>query len=296
MRIFGRKAVITIDTAVNSSTSASASSLGVKPALEFTCGKDGFDCQFDVSKDLSGKPNKATIDVYNLTSDHRAALSERASKKNKPVRVRLEAGYEDGTARIFEGDLRILYHERSRGDIITRVETGDGDAIASTARIFRSWGPGTPVAQVIKDIAATLNIGEGNVRAATAGALLEGWGPTYTQGAAAAGRSFQELSRICRSAGLLFSIQDGTLQFLVEDKALNKTAVLVTPDTGMVDTIKIDHKGRLHLRMLMIPDVFPGRKIQLADKSVWRVDKAKYSGHTKGNQWHIDIEGTPISS
>lgn len=291
MRIFNRQATITVDAAIRG-PSASAAALGVTPALQVPCGKDGFDCSFDIRKDLTGKPNRAMIKIFNLTQDHRDSLSERASKG--PVRVRLDAGYEDGTSRIFEGDLRILYHDRDNGtDFATVLESGDGDHIVSTARISKSWAPGTPVATVIKDLAGALGIGEGNVRQSTAGALLEGLGPTFVGGTASNGRVFQELTRICKSAGIQWSIQDGTLQFLVSNQALSGTAVKVTSSTGMENAPKIDHKGRLRVMTRIIPGIFPGRKIQLEDKSVWRVDKARYHGETRGHAWNIHIEARP---
>lgn len=294
MKLWLRRAIITADVGsrIQSVNLAGGDNPATGAALQFICGNDGFDCDFDVHKDLTGKPNKATVNLYNLTNDHRAALSERATKG--PMRVRLEAGYAEGTSRIFEGDLSILDHDRKRADFITHLETGDGNATVATSRISKSWGPGTAVAQVIRDVAAALGVGEGNVRAATAGAILESWGPTYTQGTAAVGRTFDILQRLCQSTGLEWSIQDGTLQFLVKDKALSGTAVSVTPSTGLIDTVKIDHKGRLHCKTLMIPEVFPGRKIQLVDKSVWRVDKAHYRGHTKGNDWGIDLQCKPV--
>lgn len=285
-RLFDRRAVLTVETkgVVGPGNTA--------PALEIPCGNDAFDLHFDIKKDLTGKPNRATIQVYNLNADHRAALSQRASQG--PIRVKLDAGYGTELHQIFDGDVRILYHSCDTGtELITRIETADGDHLVSTSRISRSWAPGTPVSTVIRDVANALNIGEGNVRAATAGALLEGLGPTFPGGTAVSGRVFQELTRICRSAGIEWSIQDGTLQFLLTDKALNATAVVVTADTGMENSAKIDHKGRLHVKMRLIPVVFPGRKIQLADKSVWRVSKAHYQGETRGHAWGIQVEATP---
>lgn len=289
MRLFGRHAIITVDAAIRGQ-SASATALGVTPALQVPCGKDGFDCSFDIKKDLTGKPNRALLKVFNLTQDHRDSLSERAAKG--PVRVRLDAGYET-TSRIFEGDLRILFHDREGADVVTTIESGDGDHIVSTARISKSWAPGTRVETVIRDIAAALDIGEGNVRGSTAGALLESWGPTFTGGTAVNGQAFRELTRICKSSGIDWSIQDGVLQFLLTDKALSGTAVKVTSTSGMEDAPKIDHKGRLRMKTRILPGIWPGRKIQLENKSVWRVDKARYHGETRGHAWNIFIEARP---
>lgn len=292
--LYNRKAVIQVDTALKDISLEK----GKKPALLINCGKDGFDCRFDVHKDLTGKPNRATIDVFNLNQEHRDGLTERATKASRKahgnVRVRLEAGYVDGYSRIFEGDLSILYHEREGANWVTRIETGDGDHIVSTARISKSWAPGTLISTVIKDVAVALGLGEGNV-SSTAGALLEGWGASaFTGGTVASGRCFKELNKICKSAGIEWSIQDGTLQFLATDKAFSAVAVLVTANTGMEGSIRIDHKNKLHIKTRMIPGIAPGRKIKLADDSEWRVNKAHYNGDTRGPAWGITVEAIAV--
>ncbi len=287
MRLYDRKALLVVDTVSNAIVLPAGA--GLVPALSVPCGNDGFDIRFDIRKNLTSKPNRATIEVFNLSQEHRDGLEARAAKG--PVRVRLDAGYKDGMSRIFEGDLRILYHERTGPDYITKIESGDGDRIVVKQRLSKSWAPGTPVQTVIRDLATALEIGEGNVKQSTVGAQLEGLGPTFPGGTAVSGQVVRALSRLCKSSGLEWSIQDGVLQFLVTDKALSGLAIKVTGDTGMEDTVKIDHKHRLHVKTRMIPGIFPGRKIQLEDKSVWRVDQARYHGETRGNAWNIVIEG-----
>lgn len=270
MRLLHRRAVITVDT------------------LKVTCDRTGFDCEFDVQKDLTGKPNKATVSIYGLNDEHRGQLEERAAKGR--VRVTLEAGYEEGTSQIFAGDVRILRSSRKHDTWITMIETGDGDRLIGTSRVLRSWNKGTSVEQVIRDIVQAIGVGEGNLRQVAASAELIGYGPGYTLGTVVTGRAFQELERIARSCGIEWSVQDGVMQFLVKDKALAGTAVLLTPQTGLEGSPSFDHKGNLHVDSRIIPNLFPGRKVQLADKTTWRVEKAHYQGQTKGQHWTIHMQ------
>lgn len=295
MRLFNRKAVLTVDIAIRQNQ-ANLNALGVAPALQVPCGKDGFDIRFDIRKDLTGKPNRAQIEIYNLSRDHRDSLSEHAAKG--PVRVRLDAGYGDNISRIFEGDLRTLHHDHDSGaDFVTTIASGDGDRIVSSARISKSWAPGTPVETVIRDLTQELNLGDGNLRATMPGVVLQGAGLTFIGGTAVSGPIAQELGRICKSVGIDWSIQDGTMQFLPNAQALSGTAVKVTSSTGMEGASKIlsggKHGKRLQVTTRLIPGIYPGRKIQLEDKSVWRVDKARYHGETRGNAWNIHIEARP---
>lgn len=284
IRLQDRRAVVSVDT------------------VQVECGLvNGFDVEFDVTKDLGGKPNTASLNIFNLNADHRKSLTAKVASKTKRARVRLDAGYKDQVCRIFEGDVRHLWHERAGADIVTHCETGDGERYVSSARIFRSWAPGTPVEVVIKDVASSLGAGTGNLSTAVAGAVLKGWGPTYTQGASVAGKTVDVLNRLTKSVGLEWSIQDGTLQFLGTGASLQGTSVLVTDGTGLVGVPSVDHTGKnvgmVQFKTLMIPDVFPGRKIRLESEEVqgdFRVVKAKYTGAIRSEEWYISVEARTL--
>jgi len=285
--LFRRRATITVDT------------------LEVPCGPpDGFDVQFTVEKRHDGKPNTCELKVWNLSTAHRGELSAKfaaahqtikgklaaAGSPGKRVLVQIEAGYKNGVSRIFRGDLRLGYHGREGADIITTVEAGDGEFSISRAKIFRSWAPGTPVSTVLRDVAGAMGVGVGNLPAVAA---LLGGGDAFVGGTTCSGKASRELRRICQSAGLDFSIQDGTLQFLATGKPFDGTAVLVSETTGMIGAPNLDHKGRLEVRTLLMPDLFPGRKIKLDAAELqgfYRIDKVKFTGDTFGNDWFVDLD------
>lgn len=281
-RLYGRRARISVDT------------------VQVDAGDDtGFDVEFEVEKDLSGKPNTASLKIWGLSEDHRTALSAKA-KAARP-RVRIEAGYIEGMSRIFEGDVRHLWHEHEGSEFVTHCETGDGERYVATGRIFRAWAPGTPVSTVLKDVARALGAGDGNLQTAVISAALEGWGPVYTQGAAVAGKTVNILNRITRSCGLEWSIQDGVLQILGQGQSLAGTAILLNAETGLIGSPSIDHTGKnagqVLVKTLMIPDLFPGRKLHIDAanlKGDYRVEKAKYTGATNGNEWYISCEARAL--
>lgn len=286
-----RKAVVTVDT------------------LQVTCDARGLRCTFDVDKDLTGHPNTAGIRIFNLTEDHRNAILAKANKQ--AMRVRLDAGYEDNCPRLFEGDIRLVDVERSGPDAALYIEAGDGDIPARNARIYRSWGPGSPAETVLRDVAKALGVGEGNLSTVIRGAVLEGWGPTFTQGTAAAGSAVKKMTSLCRSCGLEWSIQDGNLQLLARGASLDRTAVVISQDTGLIGNPqhvsllnrsgkpgKKNRSGVIKVKTLMIPDLFPGRKIEMRALEItgfYTVQKAKYSGDSAGNEWYIDLEAKELS-
>ncbi len=263
--------------------------------LEVPCGPpDGFDVAFDVEKRSDGKPNTAEVRVWNLSTAHRGELASKfaaaAGKKARRVVVQLEAGYVSGVSRIFRGDLRMGYHERDGADIVTKIEAGDGEFTVSRAKIFKSYAPGTPITTVLKDVAKAMGVGLGNIPN-VAGFL--GGGQAFVGGTTVSGKVTKELTRLTQSAGLTWSIQDGTLQFLATGKALDGTAIVVSAETGMVGAPNLDHKGRLEVRTLMIPDLFPGRKIQLDAAELqgfYLVEQVKYTGDTFSQDWYCDLD------
>lgn len=284
MPIFRRKAILTLDTIQIESG-----------------GSDQLTITFEIEKGhtaATNKPNTARFSVFNLNPDHRKALIAAGTPsgkgtKAKGVRVRFEAGHEGAISQIFEGDLRIIYTDHLAPDNILHLESGDGDHVIATARINRSWGPGTPVATVLKDVAEALGIGSGNLLSKIQGVALDGWGQVFTQGTVASGSAVKELTRLTKSVGISWSIQDGTLQLLGNGESLAGTAVLVSPETGMVGSPSIDHKGILSVKMLLTPDIFPGRKLKVEAsdiQGVFRVEKAKYAGDSSANDWYIDCD------
>jgi hypothetical protein len=92
---------------------------------------------------------------------------------------------------------------------------------------------------------------------------------------------------------LQWSVQDGKLQFLALRTALAKEAILLSSDTGLLDSPTVDQKGILKARMLLAPDVFPGRLVVLKSKAFngqWIIQKTSHVGNTHEGDWHIDIE------
>lgn len=262
-------------------------------SLRVPFGLDGLACAFEIEKRLDGKPNKCLLKIWNLSPDHRGQISaESASAKKQRTAVIVEAGYETSASTIYRGDLRLAYHEREGADVITNIEAGDGEFTISRARIFKSWGPGTPVATVLGDIVGALGLGKGNLAQAQIAQFLGG-GSAFVGGTACAGNAVKELTRITRSLGIEWSIQDGTLQFLSTGKALEGTAIVVAPETGMIGSPSLDQKGVLKVQTLIIPDLFPGRKIQLKAldlKGFYKVESCRYSGDTWELPWYVDSE------
>jgi hypothetical protein len=247
------------------------------------------DMAFHVKKSLKPEPNTADLAIMNLNPDHRSALEQ---MKIAPVMI--EAGYLGGVSTLFLGDLRTATTTHEGPDYITRLGSGDGEKKVKKARINTSLkkGVATP-AKVLEAVAKSLGVGEGNLSQAIAQIQSAGIANHFAEGAVISGSSFRQMNDICRSVGVTWSIQDGKLQILPLRTALEGQAVVISERTGMVGAPTVDNDGVLSVKVLLIPDVFPGRKIVLEGerlKGQYRIESCSYSGDTHSEDWYIDIE------
>ncbi len=257
------------------------------------------DCSFKVVRDLKAKsPNTAEIEIRNLSEAHR-----RQMEQNKTVRVHLEAGYQkpDGAAPaefstmslIYAGDLRQVGTTWEGPTSITKISTGDGEAKHRKARVKRSYGPGTSIKKVIQDLAAALGVGAGNLSKLGAAEFAK-VGAVFSGGTVTSGSAADELDRLLTSAGYEYSIQDGNLQILPRGQALAGKAVVLSAASGLIGSPHITSDGVLHGKCLMVPDVFPGRLIEMRSKGVvgfFRLSRCEYTGDMDGTEWGIEFEG-----
>lgn len=248
------------------------------------------DVQFSIERSLKPEPNTAEIQIWNLNEDHRSQLEELDR-----VAVTLEAGYEAQTALLFSGTMRTVFTMRENADLITTLQSGDGEKEYAQSRINLSIGPTTPNVSVFQQIVKAIGIAEGNLT--TASAALAALPPLFPQGGVLSGSASQIMTRAAQSLGFEWSIQEGALQLLQTNAPLATTATLLTPDTGLVGSPSVDNEGILTAQSLLIPDIFPGRLLVLESERLsgnYRVEKCNYSGVTSGPDWYIDIEAKKL--
>lgn len=269
--LFGRDWLITVDTLRTS----------------------GLDCSFSITKDTTRKPNKCSLEVFNLPRefrDHLDGLSVRGKKAKGRIRVELEAGYQGSRSLIFRGDLRTAESTQHGGTWSTKLEGEDGGRALLQSRVSRGYPPGTPVLTVVRDCAAALGVGLGNVEA-LATRTTRG-GATFRQGTTLSGNAAEELTGVLRSCGLTWSVQDGVLSVLQAGQAVATTAVRLSAGTGLVDTPKPSPDGTISARALIVPGLYPGGRVFLDTdriRGTFGIKRIVYKGDTAGRDWYADL-------
>jgi len=250
---------------------------------------EDIDLRFKCKRTLkTSKQGTLELEVFNLSEDHRGEIRD----ATRPL-VRLEAGYQEGMSLLFQGNEKQTEHRREGPDWITRIIAGDGAHSVQTARAVRSFGPGTQLREVVAYLADEMDVGAGNTNEQIASAALDQLDALFPRGTTIRGRAARELSRLLDSAGLEWSVQDGVLQLLPRGGALNREAIQLGSDTGLIESPEVGKHGVVKAKALLIPDLVPGRLVQLDALEVrgaYRIETAEYTGDTMGEDWTVEME------
>jgi len=247
---------------------------------------ESIDIRFKAKRTSAPRPGTLELEVFNFSAAHRGEVL--AARRGTLVELR--AGYADACPVVFRGDLRRATEKRDGTSWITTVTAGDGEYAIRTARASRSFAAETALADVFRALADAMGVGEGNAGEATAGAQLGTVGALFPAGTTLHGLAADELTRLCRGAGLTWSIQEGALQLLPVGTALQRTAVLLASSTGLVGSPEVGQGRSVKARALLIPDLVPGRLVELQSATAsgtYRIHSTELSGETRGTDWYV---------
>lgn len=282
------------------------------------------DFEFEVLATLKPEPNKGTITVWNLTRDHIAQLL----KRNQPnpgaqlvgIPVQIKAGYVNSIFTIFDGDLNEVGGGREFTDRKVTITGQDGGRAYREGRISATFAAGTSIGTILLQCCRALKIGIGNAADFTSSAQINGFGTTIPAQMVLDGSAAKELTRLIKSIGLTWSIQNKSLLLLQKGKPLNQEAIKLTPTTGLLgspeaaidSTVSLGNPqqfaigakqttakpnkpknpGILKLNTLMIPGLVPGKKISLESDQYtgdYMATECRYRGQSWSGTWGIEV-------
>lgn len=273
------------------------------------------DFKFKTERHVHRSPNTAEIQIFNVSPDTRAAVEGSARPFHRPGTprveipdgvVRLAAGHGDDPPQQFRGDVRIAWTEwPSSVDSILCVTARDGGHAYSEARFSRAYPSGTPLASVVRDVVASMDIGQGNLSEFSGAFSTRTGRDTLADGYAAHGRSHTVLSALCRAAGLRWSVQSGALQLQRQGAPLETRSVLLDASSGLVGSPTWDdrgrrtsgRRGRATVQCLIQPGLDPGRRVHVDSDTVtgdFEIRKILLTGDTRANEWFAELELRPL--
>ena len=234
---------------------------------------------FAVSRTSTSKPNKAEIKVWNLSETSRVAVAA------KGAALRLSAGYANATGGnvgvVFAGQVDFAQSARDGPDIVTTIYAADGRTAWARAA-SKSWSAGTPHADLVAYLANEMGLALAPTSLANVKGSARGPFALY-------GYAHRDLDTLLAGLGLQWSIQEGVLQIVAPDAAVQGVAIVLSPESGLIGSPEVAEpkkaKGKtrpaLKCKALLQPELAPGRRVRLQARDHagdYRIDRADHAG------------------
>ena len=245
---------------------------------------------FRVSKSLSGSPNTAEIKIWNLSKENRYKIKREFDKAT------LEAGHVRAGNRgvIFNGFVRDVRHTRESTDIVTTVECGDGDEGYRKGVISKTYPAGATPKEMIDDLLEAMpEVDRG---------VIEGLDdlPAYPRPVTMYGSVVDELDKIGRTHQLYWSVQDGALEVIRGNRAIDEV-VVISQASGMIGVPDITDNG-IQVDVLLNPELRIGRTIEVRSEVLemndeqgrFRISSLEFVGGNRENPFFARIHGERI--
>lgn len=234
---------------------------------------------FEVTKTVDPAPNTAVIRIYNLNPENEARI------KNEFDELLLNAGYEDSMRLVFRGNIKHVYRYREGADFITEIEAADGDKDFQTAILNMTLAAGASNQQLVDRAVGSFG--------STQMGYVEVPHKTRLRGKVVTGNTRTILDELARDSGANWSIQDGQLTIVPENKMLPNEAIVIRADTGMLGSPEVNDKG-VEVKCLLNPQIAINGAIQLDNAGI-KAQRAKDRKKTEKSGERIVDDPTQLT-
>lgn len=248
----------------------------------------GFRVLFSVEKTAAEQPNKAHIEITNLSETTASYLLNGDLK-----RIVLQAGYEDNYGVIFDGNIISASRTIEGTESTTIIDAGDGDNAYSFAVVNKTVASG----YTNKDIANTLgkSMEDRGVRGVDAQGVDEEI--KYPRGRVLFGATRDFARALAKTTDCQWSIQDGQVVFCKKIAPREGgLAFLLSPQSGLIGSPVSDKDGVSAISCLN-PQLKIYDPLQIQSRFVngtYKILTVKHSGDTHGNTWLTEVKATSI--
>lgn len=248
----------------------------------------GFRVLFSVEKTAAEQPNKAHIEITNLSETTASYLLNGDMK-----RIVLQAGYEDNYGVIFDGNIISASRTIDGTESTTIIDAGDGDNAYSFAIVNKTVASG----YTNKDIANAL--GEAMEDRGVRGVDAQGVDEEikYPRGRVLFGATRDFARSLAKTTECQWSIQDGQVVFCKKIAArVGGLAFLLSPQSGLIGSPVSDKDGVSAISCLN-PQLKIYDPLQIQSRFVngtYKILTVKHSGDSHGNTWQTEVKATSI--
>ena len=231
---------------------------------------------FEVKRQADKTEPKGHVKIYNLTRQHEQQIEDRGEA------IRLDAGYPETIAVLFDGSVQRVERRRRRLARITRIELGGHLQAADRVGGYtnRSYAGSESIRRIARDIVERdIGLGIGPLDAIPADAQTENY--------AWAGSSGLALDHLLRRVGVTFIEDDGVIKFNKPGAAASDGVSLVlSPTSGLVGAPAVTDDG-VECESLLQPLARVGGLLRLRAETYSGTFKIVGVKHT-GDNWQGD--------
>lgn len=256
---------------------------------------EGLKIKFNIKKDTRPDRNSFRLDIYNLSEETRAKLTNDSDSL-----VRIQAGYESngGLTEICQGNISAVIHSLNRPDVITTIHCKDGFKATRSNLISISFKSGTPLFTIIETLTDELGLPVRFVNY-DRNAILQG-GFSYL------GSLNDCMDVLSDQFDFQWSIQDGQLQIVETNGNTGKRVVLLSPSTGLIsepEEVIIEKellenaRGQYEVIALLQPQMQVGDIVVIESNNLngnFVVNDLDHIGDTHGDEWITKIRVTQV--
>lgn len=215
----------------------------------------------DITRNSNPTANVAQFKIYNLSKSHRDQARFDISSISSRQEVALKAGYRsinknlNDLPLIFRGSISYAYSERQGTDWVTTIECYDGGFAIANSKIEASFLKGEKYSSSVEKV---LNALDG----IAIGKISESLVPkdeTIARGHSHSGKIFDILNE---NFGNKWFIDNGVVNIIGNDEALNGMLKVVNSDTGLLGT-PVRQSTNIDFDMVFEPRLLIGQLITL---------------------------------
>lgn len=256
--------------------------------------------KFEVTKDLTGYPNLAKIQIFNLSANTRARIKDEFDK------VIFNAGYEGNVRLLFKGQIRNVTHLKQGVDYITTIYAHDGARDFDTAKVNVTFKEGTKVEQIVEHVIGSFkDVSHGVIEG------ISGLGERL-QGVTLSGSSKDVMDQLAEENNFEWNINNEAINVIPKNETMDKT-FLISSATGMIGSPTVTEIGA-DVNMLLNPELIPNGKLKIESitqnislgdlqfrdinktigEGLYKIQKITHTGDTHDNQWSSAVVGVSI--
>lgn len=242
----------------------------------------GLDIAFEIEKDESPEPNPCHVEIYNLGPENRAVLS-----KYQNVPILLKAGFKEHVGVVFQGDMLKCHHVHEQASWKTVLASGEGILAIQTKRLNKNYAKGTSIKVVIEDLARQMGLplmGELN--------NFEELSETLSKGFTTSGNPMKDVCRMLMGKPFNVSVQNQSLQLRRNNEPLQREAISLSANTGLIVSPEVGSKGEIIVRSLLMPDFCPGRQVYISSAgfdTFATIEAVRFAGSTFSEDWEAEL-------